>query len=536
MWFNRARLQHSKVGLAVGVVLYLFVFNLVTAGDLRGSLFYGIWPAAVTLLLLAVLAVVHRHVLKAAAMLLILIASTALFFKYKYGIIISEDIVLSAWINDVSLSLEMLSSNLVIWLALTAILPMLYIAWAPIKAASWPRQLFQATLTGLLALAVIAAVFHLQGFELGQRGHIRDPQIANSLPFFSPVDAIYAAHSARKAQKNYRKNYANVVRLSQQYKYTMAPDLQDLFVLVIVGETARGDRFSLNGYARNTNPRLSSIENLYSFANFSSCDTITIRAMKCIFSRVNAATRSQPINESAFTDVFKSLGFGVDIYSLQGMTDIYNYLGYDKLVSKYAVLKNSQIGAKDAAMLPLLATALAKQQGNQLVVMHTLGSHQTYHDRTTPDQQMFQPICSNADVQACPLDALNNAYDNTIVATDAFIHAATQMLRGRKAVLLYVSDHGESLGEGGIYYHGLPADVAPRQQFHVPMLVWLSPPLLETPSGRSMATQLSGLNKAGAYSHDNFFHSVLGCAGISSSDGGMDSGLNLCGPALVAPP
>lgn len=87
---------------------------------------------------------------------------------------------------------------------------------------------------------------------------------------------------------------------------------------------------------------------------------------------------------------------------------------------------------------------------------------------------MFKPLCANADELACPLNAPSNAFDNTIVATGDFIHTAVQMLKDCKAVLLSVSDHDESLGEGGHDYHGLRADGAPRQQFHVPMQLWLS--------------------------------------------------------------
>lgn len=523
----------SKIGLSALVVSYLLALNFTTTQDLAGSLFYGIWPAIFTLFLLSLIAILPRQLLKCVMIIFIAIASFVIFHKSKYNIIITEDIVLSAWVNDASLSLEMVSVNLCLWLLLTAVLPIIYIVSVPIKKIPLLRQAGHSILICGLSLASILGIFYVEGFEIRHKGHIRDPKVANSLSYFSPVDALYSANSARKSYKNYQDNYANLIQLSSQYHYTLSPDTQDLLVLVIVGETARGDRFSLNGYRKNTNPKLATIENLYSFTNVSSCNTITIRSLKCIFSRVTDENRSQGITESAFTDVFRTLGFTIDIYSLQGMTDIYNYLGYDKLVSKYAVLRTSTVGAKDEALLPLLEDAIKKQQGNQLVILHTLGSHQSYHDRLTTANQHFKPFCTNADVEACSPESLNNAYDNTIRATDGFIYDAIKMLANRKAVVLYVSDHGESLGENGIYYHGLPPAIAPKEQFHVPMIIWLSKPLTATPSGQAMQHQLSRLNRNAPFSHDNFFHSVLGCSGISSNDGGMDETLNLC--ALTSP-
>lgn len=523
----------SKVALCILVAAYLLLLNLATSRDIGAALFYGVWPALLTLAVLALLALAPRQVLKAVMAAFIAVASAALFFKFKYQIVITEDIMLSAWQNDLSLSLEMVSFNLLLWLAATAALPIALVVRARIKPAPFRRQLINSAAVCLLAAGGIAAIFHFGGFQLREQGNIRDPKIANSLAYFSPVDAIYSAREARRSYVNFQRQYGNVALLSEKYRYALADDMRDALVVVIVGETARGDRFSLNGYARNTNPRLATVKNLHSFSNVSSCDTITIRSLKCVFGRVGEQSGGAGI-ESSFVEVLRSVGMSADIYALQGMTDMYSYLGYDKLVSKYAVLARSKVGAKDQALLPFLREAVDAGKGGQLVVLHTLGSHQTYDDRLGAADKHFQPSCANPDVKSCSRAELNNAYDNTIVATDAFIYEAIKLLEHRKAVLLYVSDHGESLGENDVYYHGLPPEVAPKEQFSVPLMVWLSPPLADTALGRRMTNHLDKLDRGAHYSHTNFFHSVLGCAGVSSSDGGLDEGLNLCGAA--APP
>lgn len=523
-WLNQ---PISKISLACISSAYMLLLNMLCNPFSINTLLLGIWPALVVLSLLAIIALTHRYFIKTLSITFITITGFCLFFKYNYNIIITEDIVLSAWLNDASLSQEMLSSSLLIWLLFTCILPCLYIINVPIKKIPFKQQVISSNIVYLCSAIFITLIFMVEGLHLRQKGQIRDPQIANSLSYFSPVDALYSARSAYRSHQQYQKQYANIALLSQRYHYTLLADMNDITVVIVVGETARGDHFSLNGYPRLTNPQLANIDNLYSFSQVDSCNTITIRSMKCIFSRVNTQTRTTPINESAFTEVMKSLGFTVDIFSLQGLTDVYRYLGYDQLVSKYAVLRASQLGAKDVALLPFIKTALTQKQ-NTLVVLHTLGSHQAYHDRTLKEHQHFTPFCTNADVKSCNHQELINAYDNSIIATDDFLAKTIHLLEHKKAVLLYVSDHGESLGENGYFYHGIPIDKAPKEQFHVPFIIWLSPSLISTDTGQQIKNHLDQLDKTAHFSHDNFFHSVLGCAGIQSKDGGIDNMLNLC--------
>jgi len=479
------------------------------------------------LILLTAISLLHRFLLKSLMIFFIAITSFSLFFKSNYNIIISEDIIVSAWINDLSLSQEMISLNLIGWLMLTGLLPSLYIAFTPIKIHTIGRQILPALLITLLSSAMIALIFLTQGFNIRKEGQIRDSEIAKSLSYFSPIDSLYSTRNAYRSYKKYLAQYSSIKQLSQHYHYQQADDVKNMTVIVVVGETARGDHFSLNGYQRLTNPLLSTLNNVYSFSNVSSCNTITIRSMKCIFSRVNATSRHTAINESSFTEILRSLGFRVDILSLQNMHDIYNYLGYTHITSKYSVLRSSNIGAKDAALLPFIKKSIQKD-GKQLIVLHTLGSHQAYHDRVLKKHQQFLPFCTNPDVKACDKNALINAYDNSIIATDEFLYDVIQSVSHEKSIVLYISDHGESLGENGNFYHGMPIEKAPKEQFNIPFLIWLSPNLLATDSGKAMQSSLQTIDKATPLSHDNFFHSVLGCAGIYSHNGGIDNTLSLC--------
>lgn len=518
----------SKQLLSFIVVSYLYIFNFLTTENKVESLFFGLWPALLLLFFVLLASLFHRYLFKIFLSFLVLICSFSLFFKFNYNTVITDDIVLSTWINDASLSLEMVSWNLVLWILFTGIIPIFIIFSVEIKKSSFLQQTLFAAVGSAAALALIALIFHFGEFQLEKKGHIRDPKLAQSIAFFSPVDVLYSSHVARKKYRVFQRSFADLPQLSEKYEYSLASGLDDLLVVVIVGETARGDRFGLNGYEKPTSPMLSTVDGLTSFRNVTACDTITISSIKCIFSRVAPNQRLENFKESAFTDVFRSLRFGVDIYSLQGLNEIYSYLGYDNLVSKYAVLQKSTVGARDMALLPYLKESVA-EKNKKLVILHTLGSHQTYSDRSMPEDQLFKPACSNPDVKACGLEELSNAYDNSIVATDNFIFQSISALKGKKAVMLYTSDHGESLGKNGIYYHGTPVESAPPEQLNIPLVVWMSPELLDTEVGQKMQQNLQNLDKYTQLSHANFFHSVLGCAGISSKDGGMDESLNLCG-------
>ena len=144
---------------------------------------------------------------------------------------------------------------------------------------------------------------------------------------------------------------------------------------------------------------------------------------------------------------------------------------------------------------------------------------------------MFKPYCTNPDVSKCSKTELDNAYDNTVLDVDNLLADVIRHLAqsGRKALLFYVSDHGESLGENGDYFHGKPVAVAPKEQFSVPFVVWFSDAYRQTPEGAALAQRVAeAANSDKAVSHDHIFHSVLGCAGVVSPNGGIDDKLNLC--------
>jgi lipid A ethanolaminephosphotransferase len=162
---------------------------------------------------------------------------------------------------------------------------------------------------------------------------------------------------------------------------------------------------------------------------------------------------------------------------------------------------------------------LQDHRGNMLVVMHQLGSHgPSYYKRYPPAFRKFLPACESDDLRQCDAKAIVNAYDNTILYTDFFLGKVIDFLaeaqKSHDTALLYMSDHGESLGEGGLYLHGIPYAIAPQAQTHVPFVLWMSP-AFRSDVGVDEACMRA--RAAQPVSHDDLFHTLLGVFDVRTS-------------------
>ncbi len=531
-----SKLQLSKLQLSLLVTLYLYLLNFISNLSLSDSL-SSFWLALLMFVISLIISLLPKVIFKLFLASQIFMASLAVFVKFSYKVTLTTDIMLSGLMNESDLTLEMLSWRLILWLMVTAIVPIIILLLTKITAVGYFHHLFRAVLSGGLTLAVIIAYFFIAGYQFRAEGNIRDPRFVTDLANFSPLDAQYNLNRARRAYKKLKQHQSQISLLSQTYDYQA--NMDDLLIVLVIGETTRGDHFALNGYNKNTTPNLAKVPNLYSFVNAQSCDTLTVNSIYCMTSMLTKNDKQRLPNQSSVGEVLKSQGYHTQIYSLQTMSEFYKYLHYDKLISKYAVLHEQNKGSKDVALLPYAKSAIENYTGGkQLLVLHTLGSHQTYSDRLSTEHQVFTPFCTNPDVSQCTTESLNNAFDNTIIAVDDFLSQVITLLQNKKAILIYASDHGESLGEQGHYFHGEPVSSAPKEQFQIPFIVWFSDKYLADDIGQNNAKNLqthwqANHNDSYQVSHDNLFHSLLGCAGIESS-AGIDANLNLCSSTILS--
>lgn len=252
-------------------------------------------------------------------------------------------------------------------------------------------------------------------------------------------------------------------------------------LVLIVGETARAQNFSLYGYEKNTNPLLSENKEIITFKDVSSCGTATAISLPCMFSHLDK--KQFNLTDANFTQNL------LDIAKLAGYDVIWkdNDDGCKKVCNRVHKI-DAKIGNKqpfcfgnychDDILLDGLNEELNNINKDTLIVLHTMGSHgPTYYKRYPEQFKKFTPTCDTANLQDCTQEQIINTYNNTIVYTDYIISSVIDILKNQKQLetaMLYVSDHGESLGENNIYLHGLPYAIAPKEQKQVPMILWLS--------------------------------------------------------------
>ena len=295
-------------------------------------------------------------------------------------------------------------------------------------------------------------------------------------------------------------------------------------LVFVLGETARSQSFSLNGYERLTNPLLAK-ENITSFTQVESCGTSTAESVPCMFShlgRVAYAKRDQDFEN--LLDVLQRAGLAVlGIDNQSGCKDQCDRVPNIN-TSNLQVPGHCEAGeCRDTVMLTRIDAELAKLPAERrargtVVVMHQMGSHgPAYFKRTPAEFKKFVPECNDTSLSQCDRTQVVNAYDNTILLTDYFLSRVIAWLKAQEKhstpAMLYVADHGESLGEKNLYLHGLPFAVAPAEQKTVPLITWLSPGFEQFSHVNTRCLQA---NRDKPLSHDHLFHSVLGLMAVET--------------------
>ena len=261
------------------------------------------------------------------------------------------------------------------------------------------------------------------------------------------------------------------------------------------------------------------------FKDVTACRTHTNQAIPCLLTRLGSAKLTIPVTEVSLIPIMKRLGFQTAWYSRQGAEPhrICNQ------ADRCETWISGPGDEKDAKLLPYLKQSLDERKGGRLlVVLHMLGSHSVYAKRYPRAWARYRPECNGA-AYTCAHANVVNSYDNSILYTDHVLGETIELLRKEKAILFFTPDHGESLGELGIYGHGWPTMLAPKEQMKVPLAIWASPTFIADRND-DWARLRKAVSKS--ISHDYFFHTVLGCSGVRSPL--LRSNLNLCAPVNVS--
>jgi lipid A ethanolaminephosphotransferase len=503
------------------------------------SLYEFAFVGAVALLAFALLAwafvcLAIPYVFKPVLSVLLLVTSAAAYFTAEYGTVFDADMVRNILETDRAEATELITANLLILVLGLGALPAA-IVWALdiVYRPVWRGLRFKALATLATVAAVLAIGLPFSANFSSVFRHHRELQFA-----LMPVN--YLSAMAEVGRKSFRAARAELLPFGTDARRradAATVSARSVTVLVI-GETARAANFSLNGYGRETNPLLAKVPGLINYTKVFSCGTATAQSLPCLFSGMGRTKydRQDALAREGLLQVLQRAGFSVLWRENQGgCAGVCKGIPIE-LMDRAGTRALFEIGdSLDENLINGLQEKIDAMPGHAVIVLHMMGSHgPAYHKRYPAAFERFQPACKETQFSRCQRQEIVNAYDNTIVYTDFVLARLIELLRktdgaGTPTSMIYISDHGESLGEGNVYLHGLPYALAPDMQKHVPMLVWLSPAALF--QGRIDGGCLAR-SRHEPLSHDNFFHSVLGLLHVTSTV--YDRKLDLFAPCRVA--
>jgi len=495
------------------------VFKVVDSSGLAGTDFkIAVFIALFILFSLLLSFFAGKYVFKPIVTVILLLASVISFFMDSYGVIVDVSMIQNIVETDTREAAELLSVSLLRHVALVGVLPALCLYRIDIQYHSFFKELgVRLTMIVLISMVLSGVVFqHYKNFSLIDRNNRALRYLIN------PNYPIYALGKYVNRALNPEIITLMPIGKDAQQLSTWKTRGKKAIVVIVVGETARAQNFSLNGYERDTNPLLSK-QNIINFPDTHSCGTATAESVPCMFSDFGRSdyTDSKAKRYENLLDVLSHAGINIlwrdNNSGCKGVCERVPTDSMEKLT--IADVCNDK-ECFDDVLLQGLQEKIDRFNNDGVIVLHQKGSHgPAYYLRYPEAFKKFTPECTLNQVQDCPREQIINAYDNTILYTDYFLNQVIGFLQKNAAhydtALLYMSDHGESLGENGIYLHGLPYKIAPDEQIHIPFMLWLSP---EFADHFNVDTACLKEHRTEAYSHDNLFHSVLGMLDIQTGE------------------
>ena len=498
------------------VLFYNFSFftNLIKTYGFDG--FNTIYILFTTIILISFITLLFtifssKYTTKPMLIIIFCISAFAAYFMDTYHIIIDDSMIRNSLQTNLSESSDLFSLKLVLYIFLLGVLPSYFVYKTQIKYKSFKQEFFAKLKTICLSLAVVLII--LFSFSKFYTSFLREHK-----PLRYHVNPIYWIYSiGNYINKSVNSGPIVVKQIGLDAKINeeshQKVDKTELIIMV-VGEAARANRFSLNGYEKETNPLLKK-EEIYNFPNLYSCGTSTAESVPCMFSIFDKADYDykKGISTENIIDVLKHTK-NVNVLWRDNNSDSKGVA----LRTDFEDYRTSKTNTKcddecrDVGMLVGLDDYIKKHQGEDiLIVLHQMGNHgPAYYKRYPKEFEKFIPVCKTNQLEQCTQEEVSNAYDNAILYTDYFLSEVINFLKpyskDYETAMLYMSDHGESLGENGLYLHGLPYFMAPDEQKHIASLMWFG----EGDIKEDVDLEKLNTYKNKLFSQDNLFHTLLG--------------------------
>jgi lipid A ethanolaminephosphotransferase len=499
-------------------VLWQHLFD-ITAADGNGvamRVAFGVMIFAAFNMVLTFLA--FRPLLKPVLMLIFMISAGVAYFMSQYGVMIDAGMFRNFAETNATEVRDLLSLKLFAYILLLGVLPSLLLWKMPVNYRRWHRELFSKVIVSVASAAVMGgvALANYQGLSSLFRNHheIRLMLVPSN---YIGASVGYLREQVVSAQQPF-------VKIGEDAQRNAAVKLQPRksLTVLVVGESARAENFGILGYDRDTTPKLDKEAGLIAFTDVHSCGTETAVSVPCMFSNMGRKDydASKAKNEEGLLDVLKRAGIDViwrdNQSGCKGTCDRVTVQDVSNLKDP-TLCANSE--CRDEILLQGLQSFIDHLDKDTFLVLHQMGSHgPEYFKRYPKEYEHFTPVCESNALNNCSRESIVNGYDNTLVYTDQVLSSLIDVLRSNQdkvdTAMLYLSDHGESLGEYNLFLHGTPYMLAPEQQKHVAMLAWFSD---NYQKAYSVDTHCLQMSRDKPLSQDNLFHSMLGLLEVKSS-------------------
>ena len=490
--------------------------------QLTASIAAGV--VALHVLLLGLLA--HRRSIKPLLALLTLVTALASWGITRYGVVFDPSMVRNVLRTDLAEASELLGAPLLLHLLVFAVAPIVLLTRVElVPAGSW-RAAFAARLAllaGALVVLVLAVLASYQPLASLMR-------LDKSLRYrITPANVLWSAGVVAAAEFQGAARPREPLGTDAHPGPAMRARTRPLLLVLVVGETARAANWGLAGYARDTTPRLSALPVL-DFGAVQACGTNTEESLPCLFAPVGRRDYDQARirGQESLLHLLARAGVAVHWRDNQsGCKGVCDGLPGDAPGPATVPGLCERGRCLDEALIHDLDQRLARlgtTPGTQVWVLHMLGNHgPAYYRRHPPAFSTFTPECRDEDLGRCTPESIVNAYDNALRYTDEVLARTIERLAVHASrvdsALLFVADHGESLGEHGLYLHGLPYAIAPDVQKQVPMVFWASS-RFEQGAGLAAGCLQGPLRQraqAGGLAHDHVFHTILGLLDVQTA-------------------
>ena len=465
----------------------------------------------------------YRPTTKVVLIAMVLIAAICGYFTDTYGTIFDSGMLVNSLQTDQAEAMGLMAPSFVIRLLLLGILPAFIISKIRIKRLSIRRSLVQKTVTLIASIALIAVC--LLPFGDQYASFFRQHKMVRS--YTNPITPIY---SVIKLGTDYvdelRRPDTMTAHAVDAKRTTTVGKVKPKLMVFVVGETVRADHIGLNGYKRDTMPLLAKQADIYSFKEAASCGTSTAYSVPCMFSYANRKDYdidTAEYNENVLDTLNKQ---GVNVVwrdnnsSSKGVADRVIFEDY----KTSEVNPNCDIECRDIGMLDGFDTLVKSDTGvktaakpqDTLILLHQMGNHgPAYYKRYPKAFEEYKPVCMTNELSKCDDQSVINGYDNAIRYTDYFLDNVIETLKPYQqdydVVMVYISDHGESLGENNVYLHGLPYSIAPNAQKQVPVIIW-------SPNGNSIDSNSLSAMTDQPVSHDFITPTLLSFFNITTKE------------------